>query len=162
LIAAGGRTDVSSNPPDVAVLSLLFGQAPDGIIYADREGIVRAWNAGAERIFGFTAAAAIGQRLDIIIPESLREAHWSGYARAVAAGDTKYRGQALPTKALKDDGSQFYVELSFAIVHDAGGAVIGALAHARDISERFERDRTMRRRLRELEAAHGPSGGSDA
>ena len=50
-------------------------------------------------------------------------------------------------------GSQIYVELSFAIVHDAAGEVIGALANARDITERFERDRAMRRRLRELEGA---------
>jgi PAS domain S-box-containing protein len=122
------------------------------VIFADREGIVRVWNAGAERIFGFAATDAIGQNLDIIIPESLRDAHWQGYDRALAAGDTKYRGQSLPTKALKSDGSTIYVELSFAIVHGRDGAVIGALAHARDITERFERDRALRRRLRELEA----------
>lgn len=69
-------------------------------IFADREGIVRFWNAAAERIFGHSAASALGQTLDMIVPETLREAHWTGYDRALAAGETKYRGQSLPTKAV--------------------------------------------------------------
>jgi len=143
--------------PDAAFqdVALLVEQAPDAMIFADREGIVRVWNAAADRIFGHAPEDAIGQDLNIIIPESLQESHWTGYDRALAAGDTKYRGQSLPTKALRKDGSTIYVELSFAIVKARDGAVIGALAHARDITERFERERTMRRRLRELEAAHG-------
>jgi PAS domain S-box-containing protein len=131
----------------------LVDQAPDAIIFADLEGIIQAWNPAAERIFGHAADAAIGQTLDLIIPENLREAHWTGYDRALAAGDTKYRGQALPTKSMKADSTPIYVELSFAIIHDAAGTVIGALAHARDITERFERDRAMRRQLRELQGA---------
>jgi PAS domain S-box-containing protein len=141
--------------PDAAVL---VHQAPDAMIYADLNGLIRGWNPAAERIFGHAATAAIGQNLDIIIPEPLGAAHWKGYDRALAAGDTKYRGQSLPTKALKADGSQFYVELSFSIIHGDDGAVIGALAHARDITVRFERDRATRRRLRELEGAHGEEG----
>jgi PAS domain S-box-containing protein len=140
--------DSSTSSADVL---FLVDQAPDGMIFADRDGVISVWNPAAERIFGFTAEAAIGQDLNIIIPEGLRDAHWQGYARALAAGDTKYRGQSLPTKALKADGSQIYVELSFAIVHGHDAEVIGAMAQARDITERFERDRTMRRRLRELE-----------
>jgi PAS domain S-box-containing protein len=133
--------------------AMLVDQSPDGMIFADCDGVIRIWNPAAERIFGFTAEAAIGQDLNIIIPEGLRDAHWQGYDRALAAGDTKYRGQSLPTKALKVDGSQIYVELSFAIVHGRDGEVIGAMAQARDITERFERDRAMRHRLRELEKA---------
>ena len=129
----------------------LVAQSPDAMIFADREGIIRTWNAAAERIFGFAPGAAIGQNLDIIIPEKFRDQHWTGYDRALAAGDTKYRGQSLPTRAMRADGSEFYVELSFSIVHSVG-AVVGAMATARDISERFERDRASRRRLRELEA----------
>ena len=142
--------------------AILVGQAPDALIYADREGVIRVWNAAAERIFGFTAEAALGQNLDIIIPETLREAHWTGYDRALAAGDTKYRGQTLPTKALKADGSTIYVELSFAIVHGADDAVVGAMAQARDITERFERDRAARRRLRELQEALDKTAASPA
>ena len=58
-----------------------------------------------------------------------------------------------PAAAVKADGSQIYVELSFAIVRGSDGEVIGAMAQARDITERFQRDRDMRRRLRELEHA---------
>jgi len=150
-------------PPlqDAVATELLVEQAPDSMIFADLEGIIRAWNPASERIFGHAAADAIGQTLDIIIPESLREAHWQGYDRALAAGDTKYRGQSLPTKSIKADGTHIYVELSFAIVHAPDGTVIGAMAHARDITERFERDKITRRRLRELEAANAAaeSGG---
>ncbi len=139
-----------ASPVDLAAL---VHQAPDAMIFADLQGVIRTWNAAAERIFGHAATTAVGQSLDIIIPEQLREQHWAGYDRALADGDTKYKGQSLPTKSMKADGSQFYVELSFAIIHGSDGAVVGALAHARDITERFERDRAMRRRLRELEAS---------
>ena len=138
---------------DAIDLALLVEQAPDAVIFAGTDGVIRVWNGAAERIFGFVASDAVGRDLNIIIPESLQESHWAGYDRALAAGDTKYRGQSLPTKALRKDGSTIYVELSFAIVRGRDGAVIGALAHARDITERFEREREMRRRLRELETS---------
>ena len=131
----------------------LVSEAPDALILASREGLIVAWNAAAERIFGFAAAAALGQSLDLIIPEAFRENHRRGFDRALADGDTKYRGQVLPTRATRADGADFYVELSFSMLHDAGGAVTGVIAQARDITERFERDRTMRRRLRDLEQA---------
>lgn len=131
----------------------LLAQSPDAVIFADREGIIRYWNAAATEIFGYAEDSAIGQSLDIIVPEAMRQAHWDGYRRALVAGDTKYRGQSLPTRSNRADGSTFYVELSFAIAKDTSGAVTGAIACARDITERFERDRAMRRRLRELEAA---------
>ena len=139
-------------PLDQATVArLLIEQAEDGLVFADREGIIRAWSAGAERIFGFTRDEALGQTLDLIVPERFREAHWSGYDRALEAGVTKYAGQLLPTRSARKDGTAIYVELSFAIIHDTAGAVIGALAGARDITERFTREREERARLRALE-----------
>ncbi len=129
----------------------LIEQSPDAVIFADREGTIRTWNVAAERIFGFPAADALGQNLDIIIPERFRPAHWTGFERAMGEAKTKYVGQSLPTRALRADGSQFYVELGFAIVV-SGGEAIGALATARDITERFEKERADRARLKELEA----------
>jgi len=126
---------------------LLIDQAPDAVIYADRVGIIREWNPAAVTMFGFTAEEAVGQSLDIIVPERFREAHWRGYGNALSEGRTKYSGQALPTRSARKDGSTIYVELTFAIVHDGNSGVIGALAHARDISERWEREREQRRRL---------------
>lgn len=137
---------------DPELAALLIDAAPDAVIYATPDGNIVVWNPAAEAMFGHTAEQAIGQNLDIIIPEQFREAHWKGFERALAAGDTKYRGQSLATRSMKANGDVFYIELGFAIVHDASGAVIGALAHARDINTRFEQDRASRRKLRELEA----------
>ena len=60
--------------------------AGDAIIFADRDGIIRLWNRAAEGIFGYTEAEAVGQSLDLIIPERQREAHWKGYARVMLDG----------------------------------------------------------------------------
>lgn len=128
---------------------LLIEQSPDAVIFADSAGIIRIWNTAAERIFGFTKNDALGANLNIIIPERLRDAHWRGFERALAERTTKYAGQALPTKAVRSDGSQIYVELTFAIVIDAKGDVLGALAHARDITKRFEKERADRQNLQE-------------
>lgn len=125
---------------------LLVEQSPDAIVFADTAGAIRVWNAAAERIFGFTKHDALGANLDIIIPERFREAHWRGFARALAEGATRYAGRSLPTRSMRSNGAQIYVELSFAIVLDANGVVMGALAHARDITERFEKERADRAR----------------
>lgn len=130
---------------------LLLEQSPDGVVFADKAGVIRVWNAAAERIFGFAASEALGANLNIIIPESLRDAHWRGYERALAMRTTKYTGRALPTRAIRSNGARIYVELSFAIIIGENGDVLGALAHARDITERFEKERADRKRLQELE-----------
>ena len=137
--------------------SLLIEQSPDAVIFADRDGTIQTWNAAAERIFGFPPEAAVGQNLDIIIPERFRQAHWTGFERAMGEAKTKYVGQSLPTRALRADGTQFYVELGFAIVV-ADGKAVGALATARDITERFEKERADRARLKELEAKVADQG----
>jgi PAS domain S-box-containing protein len=142
---------------DPTLATLLNEQAPDAIIFAGTDGLVREWNASAEAIFGFSAAEAVGQSLDLIIPEEFRTAHWSAYERALADRVTKYKGRALPTRATRKGGETIYVELSFAIILDADGEASGALAHARDITERWANDRQQRRRLRELEAQVGQS-----
>lgn len=142
-------------------LELLVAQSPDATIFAGRDGMIGAWNAAAERIFGHAASEAIGQSLDIIIAESLREQHWRGFDHAIETGEMKYPdGLALPTKAVRKDGATIYVELSFGLVRDADGAIVGAMAQARDITERFERDRASRRHIRELEEALAQAGKS--
>ncbi len=131
----------------------LVEQSPDALIFADRAGLILLWNGAAERIFGYPGSRAIGQSLDIIVPEQFRDAHWTGYRRAIAEGETKYFGQAMPTRAVRAGGEEIYVELSFSIVRGEDGGVVGALAAARDITERWERDRAERRRVRDLEAS---------
>jgi PAS domain S-box-containing protein len=136
---------------DEAMLAAITEQNPDAVIYADNEGIIRVWNAAAERIFGYPAREALGEDLNIIIPERFRDQHWTGYDRALGDKKTKYAGRSLPTRAQMKDGTQIFVELSFAIVVVDGEAV-GALATARDITERFERERADRQKMRDLEA----------
>ena len=129
---------------DDELATLVVDQAPDAVIFASTDGLIRLWNAAATALFGHTRAEAIGKSLDIIIPERFRESHWRGFDRALADGTTKYSGRALPTRSARKDGATIYVELTFAVVKDAAGTVIGALAHARDITERFLRERAER------------------
>lgn len=142
---------------DLIDAASLIDQSPDALIFAGTDGMVREWNAAAERIFGFTAAEALGQSLDLVIPEAFRSAHWTGYDRALGDRQTKYVGQSLPTRALTKAGREIYVELGFAIVLDENGEAAGALATARDITERFNRDRELRRELRALKEAAKPA-----
>ncbi len=137
---------------DAALAALLLQQSPDAVIFAGTDGVIQVWNPAAEALFGYPASGAIGSDLNIIIPEQFQDAHWKGYDRALAAGETKYRGHALATRARHRDGHEFYIEMTFAIVKDEAGTVLGARRHCRDITERFERDRQQRRRLRDLEA----------
>jgi PAS domain S-box-containing protein len=80
---------------------LLVEQAPDAIIFAGKNGAIQVWNEAATAMFGHSAAEAMGQSLDIIIPEQFREAHWKGFDRALEAGESKYRGKSLPTRAAR-------------------------------------------------------------
>jgi PAS domain S-box-containing protein len=115
-------------------------QAPDAIIFADRDGTIQVWNRGAETVFGYSAAEVVGSSLDVIIPERLRRAHWEGFRRAIDSGQTKYGNQVLTTRSVHKDGHRSYVDLSFGLLRDRGGAVVGALAIARDCTTRYLAD----------------------
>ena len=91
-------------------LQQTLNESQDAILIADREGVIRYWNAGAERILGFTADEAIGQSLDLFIPEKLRGRHWEGYHRVMASGDTKYKTGLLSSPGVRKDGSQVSLE----------------------------------------------------
>lgn len=97
-------------------------------ILADREGVIRQWNAGAHAVFGHAPEEAIGKSLDLIIPEHLRAAHWRGYREAIARGRTRSDGKPMLTRAVHKDGGKVYVEIGFGLERDAAGAVVGAVA----------------------------------
>lgn len=122
----------------------LVEQLPVSVILADREGLIRVWNRASEAIFGFTAKEVLGRSLDVIIPEHLRQAHWDGYNRSLASGQTKYSGRVMTTRAVHKDGRKLYVDFSFAMLKDASGAVVGAMATGRDITERYLAERAKR------------------
>jgi len=121
---------------------LILEQMADALIYADRNGVIQRWNRAAESIFGFGADEAIGQSLDIIIPEHLRAAHWRGFDAAISSGATRLHGRPTVTRGLHKSGSKLYVEMSFALVADATTGVLGSVAVARDVTERISRERT--------------------
>jgi len=129
----------------------------DGIIFADREGVIRLWNAGAEAIFGYTAGEAVGQSLDLIIPEKLRGRHWEGYRAVMATGVTRYGRELLAVPAVRKDGARISLEFSILLLRDGAGQVLGAAAILRDVTARWERDRALQARLAALEPrAQGP------
>ena len=81
-------------------------------------------------------AEAVGQNLDLIVPERLRRAHWDGFNKACESGVTKHSGKAITTRSMHKNGSKIYVDLSFGLVKDRNGVVIGASAVGRDCTER--------------------------
>jgi PAS domain S-box-containing protein len=133
---------------------------PDAVILADRDGIIRLWNGGAEAMFGYAAAEAIGQSLDLIVPERQRTRHWEGYKRVMATGVTRYGRELLAVPAMRKDGTRMSLEFSVALLRDQQGELLGISAILRDVTERWERDRELRRRLAELEAQHGDTTAS--
>lgn len=114
----------------------ILANIAEAVIYANRDGLIRAWNEGASVVFGFAADEAIGHSLDLIIPERLREAHWRGYHAAVERGATTGGRRARLTRGThRDPDRRLYVEMSFAVVTDTHGSVSGAVAVARDVTE---------------------------
>jgi PAS domain S-box-containing protein len=118
------------------VHQLIVEQASEAVVFADRAGTIRLWNRGAERLFGYTADEALGTNLDLIIPERFRVAHWQGFGRAIQSGELRSADSVRVTRSQHKDGRKLYVEMSFNLVRDAAGAVIGAFAIARDGSQR--------------------------
>ena len=126
---------------------------PDGIVFADQGGIILLWNKGAERIFGYSPAEAVGQTLDIIVPEKMRERHWEGYFRVMKTGETRYGDSLLSVPGIRKDGSQVSLEFSVALIRDEDGVLLGISAVIRDVTARWLKDREIRERLDALEAA---------
>jgi len=127
--------------------------ASDAIIATDRQGIITFWNPGAARIFGFTSDEAMGQSLDIIIPENLRARHWDGYRRTMATGESRY-GEAdlLAVPGLHKDGRRISVEFTIVMLKDAHGQMAGTAAILRDVTRQFEELRRLRRQLADAKA----------
>ena len=129
----------------------------DAVIYADAEGVIRVWNLGAIRIFGFTEAEALGRSLDLIIPENLRERHWQGYRTTMRTGQSRYGdGQILSVPAVRKDGKRVSVEFTIVPFKDDAGQMVGIAAIMRDATARFEELRALRRQL----AAHPAANSS--
>ena len=120
---------------------------PDAVVYCDRAGVIRFWNAGAARIFGFAAAEAIGQSLDIIIPPRLRQRHWDGYHRMMETGRSQHGPEEiLSVPANTRSGQTLSVQFTVAPVRDAAGVVAGIVALLRDVTATFQELKRLRQR----------------
>jgi len=129
--------------------------ASDAIVFCDREGAFRLWNSGAERMFGWTADEVLGRSMDVIIPERLRARHWEGWDRVMKTGVTRYATETLAVPALRKDGTTISIEFTIQLVRDASGAILGPAAIIRDVTARFQREKELRARVKELEARLG-------
>ena len=128
--------------------SVLVRDAADAIIYADKEGVIRFWNAGATRIFGFGEAEAMGQSLDLIIPENLRARHWTGFDKTMETGESRYGGgDILSVPALRKDGARISVDFTILPFRGEDGRIAGIAAILRDVTARFEELKALRRQV---------------
>jgi PAS domain S-box-containing protein len=128
--------------------SWLVEDMPDALIVADADGVIRFWNSGAERIFGFASAEAIGRSLDLITPENLRARHWTGYRRTIQTGETKYgSGDLLSVPAIRKDGCRISVQFSIMPLKSPRGGLDGIAAIMRDVTADFEERKSLRQEL---------------
>ena len=122
----------------------------EAVVASDRDGIIRFWNPGAERMFGYGAAVALGQSLDLLIPERLRARHWQGYRQVMASGESRYgAGELLSVPALRKDGSRLSVEFTITPIR-LQNEIIGLIAVMRDVTARFDEMMALRQKLRAL------------
>ncbi|WP_340149185.1 PAS domain S-box protein [uncultured Sneathiella sp.] len=129
---------------------LFIWNMPDALVVSDDEGVIRLWNVSAERIFGFTAEEAMGQPLDIIVPERLRRRHGDGYRETMLTGETKYgAGDLLSVPALRKDGTTISIQFSILPLSGPDGRMTGVAAVIRDVSDEFARVKKLQTALRE-------------
>lgn len=135
--------------PDQIARAVLAARS-DALVAADKDGIIRFWNPGAERIFGHASGEAVGRSLDLIIPERLRLRHWDGFRHTMETGQSRYgEGDLLAVPALRKDGATISVEFTIVPLTDETGRMDGMVAIMRDVTQRFEEMRQLKRKLAE-------------
>jgi PAS domain S-box-containing protein len=132
--------------------------SPLAILFADKEGAIRLWNTGAEAMFGYSAEEALGQSLDLIVPERQRARHWEGWTRVMASGVTKYGREPLAVPAMKKDGTRISIEFHILLLRSQGGELLGAAAMIQDVTLRWQQQKEMKARLVALEARAAAGG----
>ncbi|WP_232069160.1 PAS domain-containing protein [Mycobacterium saskatchewanense] len=125
---------------------------PEAVVVCDAQGVIRLWNDGARRIFGYSSSEAMGENLDIIIPAKLRKRHWDGYHQTMATGHTRYGDKLLSVPATHRDGHRLSIEFSVALLRQDDGRIVGISAIMREVTERRNEEKALRSRLAELES----------
>ena len=130
----------------------ILENSPMAILFADREGKIRLWNSGAETMFGYTEKEALGQSLDLIVPERQRARHWEGWVKVMATGVTKYGRDPLAVPAMRKDSSRISIEFNVVLVRAESGELVGVAAMVQDVTARWQKQKETSARLAALEA----------
>ena len=143
---------MSTSIPDMSIVyEQVLEALGDAVVICDRDGVIRFWNAAAERLFGFAPTEALDSSLDLIIPERLRARHWAGFEKALATGQTRYEHDVLRVPATHKDGRALSIAFTVGLLLGPERKVTGLVAVIRDDTKRFAEERDLRKRLAELE-----------
>jgi len=99
----------------------------EAVVLADRQGVIRYWSNGAAAMFGYSVSEAVGQRLDLIVPDEHRQAHWKGFRRAFESGTAAAEGLAGPFPARHASGNVVMLTGRLSLVRQPQGKVVAAL-----------------------------------
>lgn len=124
----------------------------DAVIATDAQGVIRWWNQASEKLFGHSAQVAMGQTLDLITPERLRQRHWQGYHQAMAMGSSRYGDKLLRVPALHASGASLSIAFTVSLLKNELGQVDLVVAVIRDETQRFEEDKALRAQLAQVQA----------
>jgi PAS domain S-box-containing protein len=140
-------------------LAELLRQVADAVVIADAEGTITFWNDAATRLFGWPAHEALGRSLDLIIPERLRDRHWTGYRQTMATGHTSYGDRLLEVPALHRDGRTLSIAFTVTLLRSPGIERPHAIAAVlRDDTERWQERRQLRAEVAALRAGQPTAG----
>jgi len=123
----------------------------DAIVVADVNEQIVLWNPAATRIFGYTEQEALGNTLDLIVPERQRQKHNEGYSKSMETGTTRYGASLLKVPAKHKDGSTLSIAFSVGMLFDGNGKASGVVAVIRDETARFVEERALKKRIADLE-----------
>ena len=98
------------------------------IVIADSEGVIQLWNAGAADLFGYPIKEAIGKKLDLVVPENLRDAHWAGFGHAMSTGDANGEGTFFDAPVLCSSGETKTFRGQLHVLRNENKVAIGAMA----------------------------------
>ena len=132
-----------------AHLSAIVESSDDAIISKDLNGFIQSWNAGAQRLFGYTAEQAVGRHISFLIPAE-RADEEERILASLRAGERVYH---FDTVRVRSDGQPVYVSLTISPVRDEAGRIIGASKVARDITDRKLAEERTYRLLTQLQEA---------
>lgn len=124
----------------------------DGIIFADSSGVIKVWNSGAQSIFGYSSEEALGETLDLIIPDKHRKQHWEGYRKVMKTGISSYNERLLAVPSFRKDGERISVEFSIVILRDPESQQLGAAAIIRDVTLRWQEQRALKKQIIRVKA----------